>query len=92
MILNVGDRPARILLDFYFEDREPVTDVAIVLGARRVKCFRLDRPSEIGGVELPVATQYATRVRSDVPIIVQQGRMDTQQANLTYFASMGMSE
>src|SRR5437016_1351651 len=74
MILNVGPRPARMRFDFYFEDREPITDVAIELGARRVKCYRLDRPREIGGVELPVTTQYAVRVRSNVPVIVQLGR------------------
>jgi len=31
-------------------------------------------------------------VRSDVPVIIQQGRIDTQQTALAYYASMGMSE
>jgi hypothetical protein len=92
MILNTSDAPAKLLLDFYFEDKEPVTDVRIDLGTRRVKCVRLDRPADIGGVELPVATQYAIRVRSNVNVIVQQGRIDTTQNNLSYYGSMGMCE
>jgi hypothetical protein len=52
----------------------------------------LDRATDLGGVELPVATQYAIRVRSNVNVIVQQGRIDTTQTNLSYYGSMGMSE
>jgi len=92
MILNVSPRPAQILIDFYFEDRAPVLDVPITIGAQRVRCVRLDWPHDINGVELPIATQYAIRVRSNINIIVQQGRIDTTQANLSYYGSMGLSE
>ncbi len=92
MILNVVDQPARIQLDFYFEDRPPVLDVAIEVGAMRVRCIRLDHPEDINGVKLPVCTQYAIRLRSNVKTIVQQGRIDTTQTNLSYYGSMGFCE
>jgi hypothetical protein len=89
MVLNANAEAAELLLDFYFEDREPITEVRVVIGGQRVKCIRLDHPDALGGIRLPVATQYAIRVRSNVAIVVQQGRIDTTQSNLSYYGSMG---
>jgi len=33
--------------------------------------------------------QYALRLRSDVPTVVQLGRADVRQANLAYYTTMG---
>ncbi len=89
MILNTGAKPAKVKLDFYFDDRDPVKDVPITVPAERVICLRLDHPNEIGGVEIPPLAQYALRVRSDVKIVVQFGRLDTTQANLAYYINVG---
>ena len=89
MILNCGDSEAHVLMDVYFEDREPVTGIALSVAARRVRCFRMDHPSEIGGLELGRLQQYALRFRSDVEVIVQYGRMDITQSNLAYIGMMG---
>ena len=89
MILNCGDRPAQVLMDVYFEDREPIEGVALSVPARRIKCFRMDHPQEIGGVKVERLQQYALRFRSDVEVIVQYGRMDIAQDNLAYIGLMG---
>ena len=89
MLMNVGDQPANVKLDIYFEDKDPVTDLPVAIGARRVKCLRLDRPGDVGGLEIPPLTQYALRVRSDRNIIAQFGRLDTTQANLAYYVGVG---
>jgi hypothetical protein len=89
MLLNTGDRPATVKLDFYFEDKEPVTDVPVTVGARRVKCLRLDHPDEIGGLSILPLVQYAIRVRSDVEIVAQFGRLDTTQTNMAYYMGIG---
>jgi hypothetical protein len=89
MILNTGDREARVLMDVYYEDREPLLDVALAVPARRIKCFRMDHPAEIGGVRINRLEQYALRFRSDVEVIVQYGRMDITQSNLAYIGMMG---
>jgi len=89
MILNCGARPARVLMDVYFEGREPIEGVALSVPARRVKCFRMDHPGEIGGVQIRRLDQYALRFRSDVEVVVQYGRMDISQENLAYIGMMG---
>lgn len=91
MIVNTGSAPANVKLDFYFDTQSPVKDVPITVAPERVICLRLDHPNEIGGVELPALTQYALRVRSDVNIVVQFGRLDTTQANLAYYVNVGHS-
>ena len=90
MILNAQDEDAEILMDIYFEDREPTMGVPLRVEARRIKCFRLDHPDEIAGIDLPRLTQYALRFRSNVDVIVQYGRMDVTQPNLAYIGMMGM--
>lgn len=89
MILNTGETPANVKLDFYFDNRGPIKDISVSVGAERVTCLRMDHPDDIGGVRLPPLTQYALRVRSDVDIVVQFGRLDTTQSNLAYYINVG---
>lgn len=87
MIMNTGSKDAQIKLDIYFDDREPVRDLSLTVGAERIKAIRLDLPEDVG-FELPRAIQYALRIKSDVKIIVQYGRMDVRQSNLAYYGTM----
>lgn len=89
MLLNTNDQDAQVLLDFYFEDKPPVKDISITVGAERVRTLRLDHPGDIGGLSIPPLTQYSIRVRSDVEIVAQFGRLDTSQVNLAYYGCMG---
>jgi hypothetical protein len=92
MLLNVSDLDANVLLDFYFEDKPPVKNIEIKVKAERILCIRLDHPNEIGGVSIMPLCQYSIRVRSDVNIIAQFGRLDTTQSNMAYYGSMGYFE
>ena len=92
MLLNPNARTAHVKLDFYFEDKDPVKDIAVTVDAERVICLRLDKPEHIGGLSIPPMTQYALRVRSDTGIVVQFGRLDTTQANLAYYVGVGFCE
>lgn len=89
MLLNPNPTSASIKLDIYFEDRDPVKDIAVAVGAERVKTLRLDHPDDIGGLCIAPLTQYSIRVRSDIPIVAQFGRVDTTQVNLAYYGCMG---
>lgn len=89
MLFNAGEKLANVKLDFYFENKYPVKDIPVTVGAERVICLRLDHPKEIGGLSIPPMTQYAIRVRSDVNIVVQFGRLDTTQDNLAYYCGIG---
>ena len=92
IILNCNDTDVRCWFDFYFEDRAPIENVETVIPAKRVKCFRMDKKEEIGGVELGRLCQYSLRVRSEKEVVVQFGRMDVTQPNCSYIGLMGYSE
>ena len=92
IVLNCNEEEAKIRIDFYFEDKAPIENVMFTVGGKRVKCFRRDKPEEIGGVTLGRLQQYALRVRSDVEIVVQFGRMDVTQPNCSYIGLMGYGE
>lgn len=92
MILNTGNEPVDVRLDIYFEDAEPVKDIAVTVGAERVKTLRMDNPADLGGLALPVVTQYALRLRSSRPVVVQFGRLDTTQESMAYYCGIGYSE
>ena len=92
MFLNCNEQDATVFVDIYFEDKEPIKDVKMIIPAERIKCVRVDHPDEMGGVVINRQEQYSIRVRSDINIVVQYGRMDIAQPNLSYIGLMGYSE
>lgn len=89
-ILNAGDTDARIELTVYFKNREPVGPYVIEVPARRTLHVRfndLDKPAPI-----PRDTDYASVLRSNVPIIVQHTRMDTRRAEIALMTTVAWSE
>ena len=91
-LLNVSDRDAHVLFMFYFEDREPLGPVEIVVGAARTRHVRLDDPAALGGIELPRGVPYAYALESDVPVVVQHSRLDTSAGAYTLFTTIAYSE
>ena len=74
-ILNTTIDDAHVLLDFFFEDREPKLGVEITVPAQRCPHIRLDKPEQIAGYQIPFDVPYGVKIRSDVPITVQYSRM-----------------
>lgn len=77
-ILNTGIRDAHIEITIYFTDRDPVGPYKITVQGQRTMHLwfnDLKDPEEI-----PKDTDYASVIRSDVPIVVQHTRLDTRQA------------
>lgn len=92
MILNVHDRDAQIEIDFYFENMDAMKNIPVVVESERVRSFHLDIPEHIGGVRIPPLTQYALRLRSNLPVVVMLGRLDTTQSNMAYYTVSPYSE
>ena len=92
MILNCNEKKAAVLMDVYYEDKDPVENIELEVPPKRIRCFRMDHPEEIGGVQIARLQQYALRFRSDVEVIVQYGRMDITQPNLAYIGCMGYAD
>ncbi len=89
VILNPNREDANCGLTFYYEDSDPTTGVKIEVKAKRVRCVQTHKESDFGGMIVPVSKQYALKVESDVPVIVQYGRLDARQNNLAYYTTMG---
>ena len=91
MILNVSQQPANIELDLYWTDTEPTIGIKVCVEAERVRCLRVpwfNDPQDAQRVNVPVRTQYAIRVRSDVPVICQYGRLEVIPS-YTLYTTMG---
>jgi hypothetical protein len=77
-ILNAGDQDANIEIIIYFSDKEPAGPYRLTVPARRTLHLRfnsLEDPEPI-----PLDTDYASIIRSDVPVVVQHTRLDSRQA------------
>ena len=77
-ILNTNDSDAHVRITIFYSDREPVGPYELVVPARRVKHVRyndLEDPEPI-----PSGTDYASLIKSDVPVVVQHTRLDSRQA------------
>ena len=92
MILNCSDRDAKIWIDVYYADREPDLGIRYVAPARRISAFRSDDVSVFGDVRLREGMQYSLRISSDIGVVVQYGRLDVNQPNLAYLATLGYCE
>jgi hypothetical protein len=91
-LLNAAERDARLALTFFFEDREPVGPVELTLGARRTRHIRLNDPSVLGGLELPLGVPFAYCVESDVPVVLQHSRLDTSAGAYTLSTTIAYGE
>ena len=92
MLFNTNEQEAEVLIDIYFSDRDPVKDISLKVGTERIKTLRLDDPNDVGGLDIPPLTQYSIRVRSNVNIVAQFGRLDTTQTNMAYYGCIGYGE
>lgn len=92
MILNCNDLEAEVFMDIYFEDKDPIENIKIVVPAKRVRCIRMDNPDEIGGVKIDRLKQYGLRFKSNINVVIQYGKMDITQSNLAYIGTMAYSE
>lgn len=87
-VLNTGSEEAQLRFDFFFEDRPGIMDVPVTVTGQRTLHVRLDRPEQLNGTELPRDVPFATRIRSDRPIVVQHSRLDTSQLNLALMTTI----
>lgn len=92
IVVNDGSCDVTVDVTLFFTDREPVEKIRWTVGAGRVKCFRMNRPEDMGGFSVPYDTQYAMKLESSGNIVVQYGRLDNRQINLAYYTTLGYAE
>ncbi len=85
-ILNAGDEDAAIEIMVYLTDREPVGPYRVTVGARRTLHLRfneLDDP-----VPVPLDTDYASVISSNVPVVVEHTRLDSRRAEVALLSTI----
>ncbi|MCS7460548.1 sensory rhodopsin transducer [Paenibacillus doosanensis] len=78
-VLNTASEDAHLTITIFFEDRDPLENIAEVVAARRTKHIRTSSLAK-EGTPIPVGVPYAIEVKSDIPVIVQYSRLDATQA------------
>lgn len=85
-ILNAGDVDAHLEIMLYFVDQEPVGPYKVTVPARRTLHQRFNELSDPQPV--PLDTDYASTIISDVPVVVQHTRLDSRQAEFSLMTTM----
>ena len=85
-VLNTGDADAHVAVTLFFTDREPAGPYRMTVGARRTCHFRFNELEE--PEKVPLDTDYASVIESDVPIVVQHTRLDSRAAEIALLSTM----
>ncbi|NMB97819.1 MAG: hypothetical protein GYA02_14610, partial [Clostridiaceae bacterium] len=75
----------------FFSDKDPIENINITVPPKRVKCIRMDNPDDLEGIIVPREIQYAIKLVSDLPVVIQYGRLDTRQVKMAFYTTMGLS-
>ena len=88
IVVNDTNKVAKIKVTLFFADKDPYEDIEWTVEPRRVRCFRMNNLSDMSGFDVPLETQYAMKLESSEPIVVQYGRLDNRQTNLAYYTTL----
>jgi hypothetical protein len=91
IVVNDSERTAKIKVSLYFTDKEPYENIEWTVEPKRVRCFRMNNLQDMCGFEVPLETQYAMKLESTEPVVIQYGRLDNRQTNLAYYTTMAYS-
>jgi hypothetical protein len=78
-LLNSSDDDAHVEITVYYADREPVGPYRVTVPAKRTRHVRFNDFRE--PEPIPRGTDFASVIRSDVPIVAQHTRLDSRQAD-----------
>jgi hypothetical protein len=77
-ILNSSNEDAHVSITIFYSDREPAGPYRLTVPAQRTKHVRFN---DLNEPELiPLDTDFASIIESDVPIVVQHTRLDSRQS------------
>ncbi len=92
IVVNDNDFDVTIDVTLYFPDKDVCDTIKWNVGAKRVRCFRMNNLNDMCGVDIPLEEQYAMKLASNGNIVVQYGRLDNRQTNLAYYTTLGYAE
>lgn len=89
-ILNVSDDDAHVAITIFYADRDPVGPYEITVPARRTRHIRfndLKQPEPV-----PLDTDFASVIVSDVAVVVQHTRLDSRQSENALLSTMAYAQ
>lgn len=89
-ILNTGSQDAQVEITVYFSDRDPAGPYRLTVPARRTRHVRFNDLNDPEPV--PLGTEYASTIVSDVPVVVQHTRLDSRQAENALLSTIAYAE
>ena len=92
IVVNDNDKEVTINVTLYFADKDCYEEIVWKVGAKRVRCFRMNNLEDMCGFKVPYDTQYAMKLAADGNVVVQYGRLDNRQTNLAYYTTLGDAE
>jgi hypothetical protein len=87
--LNLSKSDAHITIKIYFSDRDPIGPYKVKTPAERTLHLRFNDLKDPD--EIPVDTDFAVLIESDIPIIAQQTRLDSRQSENALFSLIPFS-
>lgn len=88
-ILNASEQDAHVKLTLFFSDQDPAGPYSIIVSARRTRHIRFNDLKD--PLPVPLDTDYACVIESDVPIVVQHTRLDSRQAENALMTTIAYS-
>ena len=88
-ILNASDRDAHVDIMVFFADREPAGPYRVTVPARRTRHVRFNDLTD--PEPIPRATDYASLIESDVPIVVQHTRLDARRGGTALLSTIAFA-
>ena len=88
IIVNDTNKTAKIDVTLFFADKDCYDKITWTVEPKRVRCLRMNNVDDMCGYVVPLETQYAMKLSSNVKIVVQYGRLDNRQTNLAYYTTL----
>ncbi len=89
-LLNAGEDEAHVAITVYFANRDPAGPYRVTVPPRRTLHLRFNDLADPEPV--PRGADYASVLRSDVPIIVQHTRLDSRRAEVALLSTVAYAE
>jgi hypothetical protein len=89
-ILNAGDQEAHVQITVFFSDRDPAGPYQLAVPPRRTLHMRFNHLKD--PEPIPLDTDYASLIESDVPVVVQHTRLDSRQSENALLSTIAYAQ
>lgn len=87
-IINYDQNTANIVLDFLYEDQDPIENYTFNMQGKRSIHLRID-DIEVNGQKLPREKPYSIVLKSNINVVAQLSRLDTTSEHNAFMTAMG---